>query len=84
MPTYMIELPHTLEECQQTMERVNEDFTELAREAVWGCKAGEHRMWARIEADSADAAREMLPPYLRGQARVTEVQPGDERMRQAG
>ncbi len=73
MPTYMIELPHTPEECQQTMENVAKDFTRLSREAVWGCQAGSHMMWAQIEAESAGQARDMLPLNLRGQARVTQV-----------
>ncbi|RJQ52087.1 MAG: hypothetical protein C4521_11140 [Actinobacteria bacterium] len=80
MPTFMIELSHTPQECQQTMENVAKDLTRLSKEAVWGCEAGSHTMWAQVEAESADQARSMLPFDLREQARVTPVQrmTGDE------
>lgn len=44
----------------------------------WGCKSGEHNGWAVIEADSGEEAQMVVPPLVRGKARVLEVIRYDE------
>ena len=74
MAQFLIELPHTNEECLQAKDEVLAKGSEVLGNVVWGCEAGTHTGWAWIEAADADEARDMIAgDFLRPMARVTEV-----------
>ncbi len=74
MPQFLIELPHTNEECMQAMNEVSAKGSELLGKVAWGCNTGTHTGWAWVEAMDADEARDMITgAVLRPKARVTEV-----------
>lgn len=74
MANYLIELPHTAEECLQALTEISEKGSELLPKVYWGCKAGVHNGWAIVEAENESTARSMIASQLvRGKASVVEV-----------
>ena len=73
MPKYLIESPHTSEECTRALEAIVEEDPGLLEKSWFGCSTGEHTEWATVEADSKEEARMRLPEFLREKARVVEV-----------
>ena len=69
---YLIESPHTKEECLAELDALATKGRELER-WTWGCMAGEHTGYAIVEADSETAARNLIPNMVRGKARVHPV-----------
>jgi len=73
MPEFMIEAPHTTEECLQTLDTMETEEPKLLEESWFGCMAGDHTSYATVEASSESEARSMLPDFLQDKARVVEV-----------
>lgn len=71
MAKFVVESPHTVEECQKALDETLEN--ELLDKFVFGCKAGEHTAWAYIDASSEEEALESVPEFLRDAACVHEV-----------
>jgi hypothetical protein len=71
--TYLIESPHTKEECLQALDDVLARGPEFLARFDWGCMSGDHTGWAVVEAGSETAARTMVPALVRGKARIVEV-----------
>jgi hypothetical protein len=71
MDRYLIETPHTDEDCRQLIEQV------LAMGYLyhfdWGCESGVHCGWAILEADNEAQARLAVPPLVRSKARVIKL-----------
>ena len=71
MDRYLIETPHTDQECHKLIEQM------LAMGYLynfdWGCKAGVHCGWAILEAESETQARLVVPPLVRIKARVIKL-----------
>lgn len=66
MAKYVIESPHTLEECSQALDETLEK--DMLDKFVFGCMEGEHTGWAYVEADSDDEALENVPEFIRSNA----------------
>ena len=73
MAKYIIESPHTEEECLQALEETLEKGEDILQRFVFGCKSGEHTGWAYVDADSEENALEMVPEFLRDKACIHEV-----------
>ena len=73
MAQYLIESPHTKEDCLEALDELKDTNPELLDKMEFGCMAGEHKGWARVEANSEIEAREMIPPVVRDKAHVIEV-----------
>jgi hypothetical protein len=71
MKRFLIESEHTQENCEQVVKDVF--ASGYLHHFEWGCKAGDHTAWAIVEAESAEHARQMVPWYLRDQARIVMV-----------
>jgi hypothetical protein len=71
--TYLIESPHTKEECLQALDDTLARGPEFLAKFNWGCMSGEHTGWAVVEAGSETAARSLVPVVVRSKARVIEV-----------
>lgn len=73
MAEFMIQVPHTPQECNQ----VSESFTEKDRSFLgklrWGCQSGEHNAWAMLQADSEDEVRNMIPDAIKQRVKITRV-----------
>ena len=73
MAMYMVEAPHSPEECLQALDEIAADKSKILDKFHFGCEAGVHTGWAILEAGSESAARNMLPSSRRAKVRVTEV-----------
>lgn len=73
MAQFLIESPHTKEECLRALDELVEKKPDLLNESWFGCGAGDHTEYATVQASSEMEARSMLPDFLRDKARVVEV-----------
>jgi hypothetical protein len=73
MAQYLIESPHTKEECLKALDEIVEKEPKLLEESWFGCMSGEHTEYATVEAGSKEDAKNMLPEFLRDKAKVVEV-----------
>ena len=71
MPSFLIESPHTEEECMKAIDYV------LAAGYLthfgWACPAGEHTGYLIMEAANKTEALLAVPPLVRAKARVLEL-----------
>ena len=70
MAKYLIESPHTSEECLRSLDEVLAQGPGQLARYDWGCAAGDHTGWVTVEADTESAARSTVPGFLRGKARI--------------
>ncbi len=73
MTKYVVESPHTPEECLRALDEMLEEGEDVLKQFAFGCKAGEHTGWAYIDADNEKKALEIVPDFLRGKACAHEV-----------
>ena len=73
MARYLIESPHTKEECLQALDEVLAQGPETLARYDFGCMAGDHTGWATVEAGSESEAQNPVPGFLRSKARVVEL-----------
>ena len=73
MAEFMVQLPHTMQDCREIQENFSEKNRSILSKFRWGCMAGEHNAWAFIQADSESEVRNMLPEGLRQKAKITKV-----------
>jgi hypothetical protein len=71
MDRYMIETPHTDQECLILVKQLNAQG--FLWHFDWGCEAGIHSGWAIIEAESGAHARLAVPPLVRNRARIVKL-----------
>ena len=70
---YLVESPHTKEECLKELDGLAAKGGEVLGKFAWGCMAGEHTGYAILEADSEAAARSVVPEVVRSKARIHPV-----------
>ena len=68
---YVIESKHTGPECLAALDSMNEK--KLLGKTYWGCKAGDHRGWTILQADSNEDALNLLPANQRADAQIVQV-----------
>ena len=74
MSKYLIELPHTKEECLRALDETRGSNRELLPLIDWGCSAGNHNGWVTVDAvDEFGARSRVSSDFLRGKAIVTKV-----------
>lgn len=71
MKWYLIESPHTSEECLQTLQQVL--AAGYLTHFYWGCKAGDHTGYVILEADTKEEALLAVPAFVRQKAQVVEL-----------
>lgn len=71
MQRYMIESPHAVEQCDQVLKDLF--AAGYLHHFEWGCKDNEHTGWAIVDAESLEHAKQIIPWYLRPQARVVRL-----------
>ena len=76
MPKYLIEVPHGDDkvECAMAVQAFLTNGSHFVANAEWGCSDGEHKGWLLLEADSKDLAQSVVPPSLRPQAKIVELE----------
>lgn len=71
MDRYLIETPHTDEDCHRLIDNVY--AMGYIYHFDWGCDAGVHCGWAIIEAEDEEQARLAVPSLVRNKARVIKL-----------
>jgi hypothetical protein len=73
MAKYVIHASHEPEECVKLLDSYLQAGAHYLTHAEWGCEAGVHEEWMIVEAEDDASASLMVPPILRGQARVVRL-----------
>jgi hypothetical protein len=75
MPRFLIEVPHEAATvaCARVVDLFLKTGSHFLSNADWGCKDGVHSAWLTVDVDSKDEARGIIPPALRPQARVVQL-----------
>ena len=75
MSRFLIEVPHEPEHvaCARAVEILLKTGSHFLTHADWGCTDGEHKAWIVVEVDSKEEARGILPPPLRSQAKIVQL-----------
>ena len=71
MNRYLIETPHTAQDCHSLVEQIR--AAGYLHNFDWGCLSGVHCGWAIIEAESEEQAHMAVPSIVRGKARVIKL-----------
>jgi len=73
MNTYFVTAAHTPEQCMTVMDDMKAKGDKALSKFKFGCKSGDHTMYAFVQAASADDARAMLPMAVQTNAKVVKV-----------
>ena len=75
MARFLIEVPHDEEvlACARVVEVFLKTGSHYLTRADWGCKDGEHKAWIIVEVDGKEAARRILPPVYRSDAKIVKL-----------
>ena len=75
MSRFLIEVPHPKEElaCAYAVKIFLTTGSHYLSHADWGCMDGDHRSWMIVEVDNKDDALRILPPVMRADARITQL-----------
>ena len=73
MAKYVVEAPHTPEECSKALDEILAKDPKLLDKFVWGCMQGVHTGWAYIDAKSKGEVSAMIPKSVQSKAKITEV-----------
>jgi hypothetical protein len=71
MDRYLIETPHSAEDCHKLVEQIA--AMGYLHHFEWGCADGVHCGWAIVETDSLAHAKQMVPWMVRDKARVVKL-----------
>lgn len=71
MARYLIESPHSEQECLMILKQIL--AAGYLTHMEWGCESGQHCGWVIIEAENETEARMVLPSLVRNKARVVKL-----------
>jgi len=72
MAKYLIESMHTPEECLQALDQMALRPHDLSK-FEWGCKSGDHRGFAFVDAKSDAEALNVIPASFRSKAKAIKM-----------
>jgi len=75
MPKFLIEVPHEKDPvaCARVVQIFLSSGSHLLTNAEWGCVDGDHHCWMIVDVNDKQEARGIVPPGLRAQARVVQL-----------
>ena len=75
MARFLIEVPHEAERvaCARVVQIFLNSGSHFLTHADWGCLDGEHKAWFIAEVGSKEEARSILPPAMRAQAKIVQL-----------
>lgn len=71
MQRFLIESPHSAEKCDQAIKDLH--AAGYLHHFEWGCNDNDHTGWAIVEAENLEHAKQIVPWYLREQARIVHL-----------
>jgi hypothetical protein len=75
MARFLIEVPHEIETeaCVRVVEIFLRTGSHFLTHADWGCMDGDHRAVIVVDVDDKEAARSIIPPAFRPQAKIVQL-----------
>ena len=75
MARFLIEVPHEAERvaCARVVDIFLKTGSHFLTHADWGCTDGEHKAWIIADVDSKEEARSILPPSMRSEAKIVQL-----------
>jgi len=73
MARYMIESPHTEEECLRALDEELAKGRDILGKFDFGCKVGDHTAYAIVDVKGKNDALNLVPIFLQNKARIVEV-----------
>lgn len=73
MARYLVESPHTKEECLRALDEILAEGPSTLNKFDWGCPAGDHTGYAIVDAENESFVKKMIPSFLQNKARIVEV-----------
>ena len=73
MERFLIEVPHEAKDCAQAAKILMESGSHFMTHADYGCEDNEHKAWMIVELEDKAAARAVLPPAYRAQAKIVKL-----------
>lgn len=70
---YLIETPHTKEECLRALDEQLAKGPEILKQFSYGCKSGDHTGYAIVDVKNEMEVRNLVPGFLINKARIAEV-----------
>lgn len=70
---YLIESPHTKEECLRELDEFSAKSEKTLGQFYWGCGKGDHTGYAIVDARDINEARNLVPDFTRDKAKVVEL-----------
>lgn len=70
---YLLETPHTKEECLRELDEILAEGKNVLGRFYWGCAKGDHTGYAIIDAKSETEAAGVVPGFIRNKAKVVEL-----------
>ena len=75
MPDFLIESPHTKEQCLKALDDTLALGEDVLGKFEYGCMTGDHTAYGIVQAADVDTAKRMVPENLRSEATISEVTP---------
>ena len=75
MPKFLIEVPHEKDAiaCARVVKIFLSSGSHFLTNAEWGCFDGDHHCWMMVDVGDKQEALGIVPPGLRAQARVVQL-----------
>lgn len=73
MARFLLQAPHTEEECAEALDSIMAHSVSLLNRFDWGCEAGEHIGWVTVEAQDDHTALMLLPSTIRQHTTATRL-----------
>lgn len=73
MERFLVASPHTPEECLRALDEILAKGADTLAGYEWGCMAGDHTGYAILDARNESEAKEIIPEFLQGKARIVKL-----------
>lgn len=73
MNTYFVQVPHTSEQCMNTLTEMKDKGDAYLAKFNFGCMSGDHTAYALLDGNSEQDIRQMLPKDLQATAKIEKV-----------
>lgn len=73
MSDFMIQSPHTKEECLHALDETLAKGPEVLSKFEYGCQKGDHTAYAMVNVQDETAARALIPQFLQGKAKIVPI-----------
>ncbi|HEX2396381.1 MAG TPA: hypothetical protein VHI78_13625 [Bacteroidales bacterium] len=70
---FFVQIPHTKEQCVQTLQNMNDKGEQLLSDFEFGCSSGDHTAYGFVKAKSKEEVKQMLPVSEQASVKIVKV-----------